>query len=61
MPNDDYVPVMGIRLRKDGKRTVVDVEIGGAWIEVVRELSDNNFCHIVEPSGIVSCYRQTVK
>lgn len=53
---DDFVPVMGIRLRKDGKHTVVDAEIGGAWIEVIRELSDNEFCHIVEPAGMYSRY-----
>jgi hypothetical protein len=56
MAKDDFAPVMGIRLRKEGKHTVVDAEIGGAWIEVIRELSDNEFCHIVEPSGIMSAY-----
>lgn len=56
MSKDESVPVMGIRLRKDGKHTVVDAEVGGAWIEVIRELSDGEFCHIVEPSGIMSCY-----
>lgn len=56
MSKDESVPVMGIRLRKEGKYTIVDAEIGGAWIEVIRELSDNEFCHIVEPSGIMSCY-----
>ncbi len=52
----DEVPVMGIRLRKDGEHTVVDAEIGGAWIEVIRERSDDAFCHIVEPSGIYARY-----
>ncbi len=54
--NKDCVPVMGIRLRKDGKHTVVDAEIGGTWVEVIRELSDGAFCHIVEPSGMMSRY-----
>ena len=53
---DKFVPVMAIRLRKDGEHTVVDAEIGGAWIEVIRERSDGEFCHIVEPSGIYSRY-----
>lgn len=52
----DFVPVMGICLRKEGKDTVVDAEIGGAWIEVIRERSDGAFCHIVEPAGMRSRY-----
>ena len=52
----ESVPVMGIRLRKDGEHTVVDAEIGGAWIEVIRERTDGEFCHIVEPNGIYSRY-----
>ena len=52
---DEFVPVMGIRLRKSGAYTVVDVEmIGGVWIEVIRERSDGEFCHIVEPSGMMA-------
>ena len=53
---DKFVPVMAIRLRKDGEHTVVDAEIGGAWIEVIRERSDGEFCHIVESAGIYSRY-----
>jgi hypothetical protein len=52
----ETVPVGGIRLRKDGEYTVVDAEIGGAWIEVIRERSDGEFCHIVEPDGMFSLY-----
>jgi hypothetical protein len=58
MLKNDSVPVMGIRLRKEGKHTIVDAEIGGTWIEVIRELSNNEFCHIVEPSGIMTAYYQ---
>lgn len=50
------VSVEGIRLRKEGKYTIVDAEVGGAWIEVIRELSDGSFDHIVNPSGISACY-----
>lgn len=56
MSQDETVPVEGIRLRKDGEHTVVDAEIGGAWIEVIRERSDGEFCHIVEPSGMFKAY-----
>jgi hypothetical protein len=55
-PRGEMVPVEGIRLRKDGVYTVVDAEIGGAWIEVIRERSDGEFCHIVEPSGMFKAY-----
>ena len=55
-PRGEMVPVEGIRLRKDGKHTVVDADIGGGWVEVIRELSDNEFCHIVEPSGMLAAY-----
>lgn len=50
------IPVMGIRLRKDGDHTVVDADIGNAWIEVIRERTDGEFCHVVEPSGMYSRY-----
>jgi len=56
MKQAESIPVLGIRLRKAGKYTVVDAEIGGTWIEVIRELSDGEFCHIVEPSGMFSAY-----
>lgn len=60
-PRGEMVPVEGIRLRKEGKYTVVDAEIGGTWVEVIRELSDNEFCHIVEPSGMFSAYYKEPK
>ena len=53
---DEFAPVMAIRLRKEGEHTVVDAEIGGDWIEVIRERSDGEFCHIVEKGGIMSSY-----
>lgn len=55
-PRGEMVPVEGIRLRKEGDYTIVDAEIGGAWIEVIRERSDGEFCHIVEPSGMFAAY-----
>lgn len=56
MRSNDFVPVMGIRLRKEGEYTIVDAEIGGAWVEVIRELSAGEFCHIVEPNGMMARY-----
>jgi hypothetical protein len=55
-PRGETVPIEGIRLRKDGEYTVVDAEIGGEWIEVIRERSDGQFCHIVEPSGMFAAF-----
>ena len=55
-PKGETVPVEGIRLRKEGEYTIVDAEIGGDWVEVIRERSDGQFCHIVEPSGMFAAY-----
>ena len=45
-----------IRLRKEGKYTIVEIEVKlkgtFVFIEVIRELSDNNFDHIVNSAGI---------
>ena len=59
MKSNNSVPVQGIRLRKDGEHTIVDAEIGGMWIEVIRERTDGEFCHIVEPAGMYSRYYAT--
>jgi len=59
MADDDFVPVTGVHLKKSGDYTIVCVEIGGAWIEVIRERSDGEFSHIVEPAGMYSRYFAT--
>ena len=41
-----------IWLKREGTDTVVCVEAGGQWVEVIREPCDCPFSHIVEPSGI---------
>ena len=41
-----------IRLRREGDWAIVEVEYEKKWIEVIRELYDSNFSHIVEPLGI---------
>ncbi len=56
MAERDFVPVTGIHLHKDGEYTVVKAEIGGEWIEVIRERSDGEFSHIVEADGMYSRY-----
>ena len=46
----------GIRLRVGGDYIVVDAEIGGRWVEVIREYCpyEGTISHIVEPLGILS-------
>ena len=52
----DQISVGGIRLRQEGEHTIVDAEIGGTWIEVIRDRSDGQFCHIVEAAGMYKRY-----
>jgi len=59
--NDNYVPITGVHLYKTGDHTVVAVEIGGTWIEVIRERSDGAFSHIVETNGMYTCYYSSPK
>ena len=52
---DHHVKILkerAIWLKWDGSDTVVYVEAGGQWVEVIREPYDSPFSHIVEPSGI---------
>jgi hypothetical protein len=48
--------ITGIKLWRDGtwpnERAVVEVEIDGRWVEVIRERLDGPFSHIVELPGI---------
>jgi hypothetical protein len=41
-----------IWLKREGTDTVVCIEAGEKWVEVIREPSCCPFSHIVEPSGI---------
>ena len=45
----------GIRLRVGGDYIVVDAEIGGRWVEVIREYCpyEGTISHSVEPLGIL--------
>jgi hypothetical protein len=48
----DTIPISGVMLRRTGNDVVVEVEIGGLWVKVIREPYDGCFSHIVEPGGI---------
>jgi hypothetical protein len=54
--NTNYVPITAIHLCKSGEHTIVLAEIGGTWIEIIRERSDGEFSHIVESDGMYSRY-----
>lgn len=48
----DTIAISGIHLMRHGDRVIVAAEIEGRWIEVIRELHESNFGHIVEPGGM---------
>lgn len=52
MPKKDTIAVSGIHLYRLGKHVIVNAEIEGKWVEVIRELHDGQFSHIVEPGGM---------
>ena len=45
--------IRSIRLIKEGQWTVVEVDVAGLWVPVIRELTDNNFDHFVSATGIL--------
>ena len=48
-----------IRLHREGDHAIVSVEARpGKWVEVIRELADGNFSHIVEPIGIEEVFKR---
>ena len=49
---NEPIAIDGIMLRKEGADTIVEVDIGDHWVIVIRELSEGNFSHIIEPDGI---------
>ena len=52
MSKQKPIEIGGVMLRKSGSDTVVEIDVGGTWYEVIRERSDGQFSHIVEPSGM---------
>lgn len=46
------VPISGVHLVKIGEYVIVNVEIDGKWIEVIKEHESGSFSHICEPAGI---------
>jgi hypothetical protein len=53
-PEFNYIQ---IRLRRDGIYTVVSILHDGREIDVIREIFDNNFDHVITPDGIRDAIR----
>ena len=51
---NDTIPIRAIMVRRVGDDVVVEIETvkGGPWVEVIRDLADGPFSHIVEYSGM---------
>lgn len=49
-----------IHLWTDLKYVYVSVQVEGKWIEVIREIHDSPFSHIVEPGGIAERIRASL-
>lgn len=43
-----------LHLRAEGDYAILEIEVNGKWIELVRERLDSPFSHIIEPAGIQS-------
>jgi hypothetical protein len=52
MPTQTPVQISGLMLRRSGDHAIVEIEIEGRWVEVIREFIDAPFSHIVEPGGM---------
>lgn len=60
------IAVSGIWLRRDGGenevgRVIVSVDINGRWVDVISEVADGAFSHIVEPLGIRGAIRRKIE
>lgn len=52
----DSISITGVHLKRIGEHVIVSVEIGGRWVDVIKEHHDSNFSHIVESLGIRRAY-----
>lgn len=48
-----------IWLRREGNRVIVSVEDREMWVDVISEVLDSPFSHIVEPAGIERCIKES--
>src|SRR5690606_17473032 len=54
------VGVTAIWLKNIGEHVIVEAEIGGKWVEIIRERADGAYSHIVESGGIMSSYLKSL-
>jgi len=46
------MPVTAVHLVRIGDHVIVNVEVGGQWVEIIREHHEGSFSHICEAGGI---------
>ena len=56
----DGITITGLMLRNEGNDIIVELEIDGKWVEVIKEYlpSDAIVSHIVEPLGILKAVEE---
>lgn len=55
VPKREYkepVPITAVHLVRIGEHVIVNVEVGGQWVEIIREHHEGSFSHICEAGGI---------
>lgn len=55
-PHKREVSVSAIWLKTIGDDVIVEAEIGGRWVELIRERSDGAYSHIIEGNGVFTAY-----
>ena len=54
------VSVTAIWLKNIGDDVIVEAEIAGKWVEVIRERADGAYSHIVESGGITTAHLKSL-
>ncbi len=48
-----------LHLRAEGDYAILEIETDNGWVELIREILDSPFSHIIEPAGIEARVRGT--
>lgn len=41
-----------LHLRAEGEHVILEIEVNGKWVQLIKERMDSAFSHIIEPAGI---------
>ena len=55
------IEISGIMLRRSGDHVILEAEIEGRWVELIDELHDSNFSHIVEAAGMRLAFAKLIE